>query len=124
MKRLKKILALALAMAMVLSMSAISAFAADTHTITVASTDTHTYKIYQVLTGTLSEEGSKQLGNPAWGADVIANPGNVNDFIASITAAGVTEQDIAQLVGAKVDTTKGPGPVDKDHPATNLATGY
>ena len=122
MKKMKKILALALAMAMVLSMSALSAFAADTHTITVSSSDTHTYKIYQVLTGTLSEAGSKQLGDPKWGADVVAEPGNVNDFIASLE--GKSEQDVAQLVGAKVDTTKGSGPVDKDHPATGLATGY
>ena len=124
MKRLKRIMALVITIAMVLGMTSMTAFAADTHTITVSPTDTHTYKIYQVLTGTLSEEGSKQLGNPAWGADVIAEPGNVNDFITSITAAGISEQDIAQLVGAKVDTTKGSGPVDKDHPATGLATGY
>jgi fimbrial isopeptide formation D2 family protein/LPXTG-motif cell wall-anchored protein len=123
MKKMKKMLALALAIVMTLAMG-VTAFAADGHTITVSSTDTHTYKIYQVLTGTLSEEGSKQLGDPAWGADAIADPGDVNEFIASITAAGLSDQDIAQLVAAKVDTTKGHGPVDKDHPATGLATGY
>ena len=124
MKKLKKIMAVVMAAVMCVTMG-ISAFAAeDTHTITLSNTDTHTYKIYQVLTGTLSEEGSKQLGNPAWGADVIAEPGDVNDFIESITAEDISEQDIAQLVGAKVDTTKGSGPVDKDHPATGLATGY
>ena len=103
---------------------AMPAMAADTYTITLDSKDTHTYKIYQVMTGTLSTEGSKQLGNPAWGADVIDEPGDINDFITSITATGLSEQDIAQLVAGKVDTTKGRGPVDKDHPATGLATGY
>ena len=125
MKKIRKITALLLAAVLIVAM-AVPALAADTtHSISLKSTDTHTYKVYQVLTGTLSEEGSSQLGNPAWGADAIANPGDVNAFITSITAEGISDQDIAQLVAEKVDTTtNGRGTVDKDHPITDLATGY
>ena len=124
MKNLKKIMVLLIAMVMVVGMS-VSVFAADTHTITVKSTDTHTYKVFQVLTGTLSEEGSYQLGNPEWGADAISEPGDVNTFITSITADGLTEAQIADLVAAKANTTgNGRGTVDKDNPMSGLATGY
>ncbi len=125
MKKLKKMMALVLAVAMCLAMSmttTVMSFADDGHTISLKSTDTHTYKVFQVLTGTLAEAGSKELGNPAWGADAIANPGDVNAFIASLE--GKSEQDIAQLVAAKVDTNKGRGNVDKDNPLENLTTGY
>ena len=54
MKRLKRIMALVIAMAMVVAM-ALPAFGAS---ITLKSDDTHTYKVFQVLTGTLAEEGS------------------------------------------------------------------
>ena len=40
------------------------------YTISVAESDTHTYKVYQILTGTLIA-GEEKLGNPAWGADAI-----------------------------------------------------
>lgn len=143
MKRLKKILALAIAMAMVLTMMSISAFAegegegeggggetppAQEETLTAEyiklnSTDTHTYRVFQVLTGTLASEGSKNLGNPAWGADAIANPGDIADFIASLE--GQSETQIADLVAAKVNTSgDGRGTVDKDHPIQGLAKGY
>jgi fimbrial isopeptide formation D2 family protein/LPXTG-motif cell wall-anchored protein len=104
-----------------------TAFAADdsTHSISLSSGDTHTYRVFQVLTGTLAEEGDNQLGNPVWGADVIANPGSVDAFIAQITATNTTEEQIASLVAAKVNTDgDGRGTVDKDHPITGLATGY
>ena len=48
--------------------ASVSAFADDpTYTITV--NDNHTYRVFQVLTGTLSDANSKKLGNPEWGAD-------------------------------------------------------
>ena len=121
MRSLKKISALLIATVMMLGM----VLPAMAHTISVKDTDTHQYKVFQVLTGTLSEAGSKQLGNPAWGADAIENPGSVDAFITSITAEGISEQDIAQLVAAKVNTTgNGRGTVDKDHPMKDLASGY
>lgn len=121
MKHFKKMMALVIATVIMVAM-AIPTMAAG-HTISVKATDTHTYKVFQVLTGTLAEAGSKQLGNPAWGADAIAEPGEVNAFIDSL--AGKSEQDVAQLVAAKVNTAgNGRGTVDKDHPISDLATGY
>lgn len=123
MKHIKKVVTLFLAFAMVLAMSA-TVFAAG-HTISVKDDDTHTYRVFQVLTGTLAEEGSKQLGNPAWGADAIAEPGDVNAFIDSISEDGLSDQDIAQMVAAKVDTTgTGQGTVKAGAPLEDLATGY
>ena len=104
MKKLTKIMALVLAMVMALAMS-VPAMAAG-HTISVAENDTHEYKVFQVLTGTLSEEGSTQLGNPAWGADATADAQaeqSAQEFIDSL--AGLTDQDVAQAVAAVVDTT-------------------
>ena len=114
-------MAIAIAVVMVLAMTT-SAFAAS---ITLKEGDTHTYTVYQVLTGTLASEGSDQLGNPAWGADAIAEPGDVNDFISDITAAGLSEAEIAAKVAAKVDITgDGQGTVTDEQPLTGLATGY
>ena len=135
MKKMKKMMALVLAVAMCLAMSmttTVMSFADDDpapttgHTISLKSTDTHTYQVFQVLTGTLAEAGSKELGNPAWGADATAEAKatDVNDFIEDVTNANLSEQDVAQLVATKVDTTKGQGTIDKDHPMSGLATGY
>ena len=109
-------------MVMALALSAVPAFAAS---IQLNNSDTHQYKVYQVLTGTLSQADSKQLGNPAWGADAKADAGDVNTFINEITAAGLSEADIAAKVAAKVDTTgDGQGTVTANAPLTGLATGY
>ena len=124
MKKLKRLLALAIAMAMVLTMMSVTAFAAG-HTISVKDTDTHEYKVFQVLTGTLAEPGSKQLGNPAWGADATdaAKEGTAQAFIDSL--AGLSDQDVAQAVAAVVDTSSnGRGTIKKGQPLTDLATGY
>lgn len=123
MKHFKHIIATALTLFMAFAL-AVPAWAADpTYTITVPAGDTHEYKIYQVLTGTLSAADSKELGNPEWGADVVANPGEVDAFIASLE--GKTEAQIANLVSAKVDTTKaGQGTVSYGEPKSGLAAGY
>ena len=120
-ERIKKTLAFAIAMIMILAMSS----AAFAHDISVNNDDTHTYKVFQVLKGTLAKAGDQNLGNPAWGADAVAEPGDVKDFIKSITASGLTEAQIAELVSAKVNTEgDGRGTVDKGHPITGLETGY
>ncbi len=121
MKKIKKLMALVIALAMVLGMGT-SVFAAG-HTISVSSNDTHTYKVFQVLTGTLAEEGSAKLGNPVWGADAKENPGDVVDFIDSLQ--GKTEAQVADLVAAKVDTTgAGQGTVKSGESLSGLETGY
>ena len=130
MKKMKKMMALVLAVAMCLAMSmttTVMSFAATTHSISVADTDTHEYKVFQVLTGTLAAEGSQELGNPAWGDDATdeAKATDVNAFITEITASGKSKQDIAQAVAARVDTSAaGQGTVKKGQDLTDLATGY
>jgi len=123
MKTMKKVLALLVAVLMALSM--VAAFAENpTYTITVNSSDNHTYRVYQVLTGTLSDANSKKLGNPAWGADAKDSTADVNDFIESINATGLDRDDIAALVTAAVNTNgEGQGTVDKEHPKT-VTPGY
>ena len=124
MRKIKVLVALVLAVMMVLSVASV-AFADDpTYTISVASTDNHTYKVYQVLVGTLADGTSKALGNPAWGADAADPTANVNTFITSITASGLTRAQISALVEAATNTTgNGRGTVDKDNPMT-VAPGY
>jgi fimbrial isopeptide formation D2 family protein/LPXTG-motif cell wall-anchored protein len=131
MKRLRSIIASILAIVMSFTMSA-TAFADGGHTISLADGDTHTYRVYQVLTGTLSKEGSTELGDPAWGEDVLTsvqNSQNVNDFIASLNATN-DQQVIANLVydvldlGDPEDPNRGQGVVAPNKPIKNLVTGY
>ena len=129
MKHLRSILASIVAIVMVFAMG-VPAYAVenDTHTISLVDTDTHTYRVYQVLTGTLAKEGESELGNPAWGADAIDNPGDVNEFIDSIKDKDAST--VADLVIKKVKTEgnaegeKGRGTVSKDKPLSGLKTGY
>ena len=115
--------ALVIATVMTLAMST-TVLAAS---IELKSGDTHEYKVFQVLTGTLAEAGSKQLGDPAWGADAIANPGDVKAFITDITAAGLSDAEIAAKVAAKVNTSgAGRGTIGGENAKklSDLATGY
>ena len=53
MRKLKKLMALALTLAFALTMGTVSTFAASVE-INTDSTDTHVYKVYQIFTGDLS----------------------------------------------------------------------
>ena len=141
MKKFRKMIALLFAMTMVLSMG-ITAFAevptsqtidansaADAttgkYTISVASTDTHTYKVYQILTGTLVA-GESKLGNPTWGSDAAATTtyATEDDFITAITATGLSNQQINAIAGAVLkENAAGVGTVDKDH-TLDVVPGY
>lgn len=67
MKKIKKMLAMLLTLIMAMAL-AISAFAADTYTITIDNkTSGHTYEAYQVFKGDLSRD---VLSNIEWGAGV------------------------------------------------------
>jgi len=103
--------------------------AADTngkYTISVASSDTHTYKVYQILTGSLIA-GETKLGDPKWGADAKTTPGTntgVEAFITSITTGTKSNAEINDLVGAQLATdATGRGTVDKAN-SMNVAPGY
>ncbi|MBP3241429.1 MAG: isopeptide-forming domain-containing fimbrial protein, partial [Oribacterium sp.] len=77
------------------------------YTISVAESDTHTYKVYQILTGTLIA-GEERLGNPAWGADAInyglttdESTKALNEFITNITKEELSNVEINDLVLAQ-----------------------
>lgn len=117
MKTLKKMMALMIAVVMCMAMT-VTAFAAiptsqtidsgsaadqdGKYDITVAATDTHSYKVYQILTGSLVA-GESKLGDPAWGSDAAATAtyATPKAFVDAIIATGLTNvqiNDIAKSV--------------------------
>lgn len=67
MKRVKRVLALLAALALVLAM-AVPAFADEVTCSITAPNNGHTYEVYQIFTGTLSENnGTKVLSDIKWG---------------------------------------------------------
>lgn len=124
MKNMKKLVALVLVAMLTLSLASVALAEDPTYKITVNSSDNHTYRVYQVLVGTLADGDSKALGNPEWGDDAKDSSANVDDFITSITASGLTRDQISALVTAATDVDGvGQGTVDKDNPK-NVAPGY
>lgn len=103
MKRIKKLASLFLAMVMVLAMT-MTAFAADgDYTLTINTVKGHTYKIYQLATGDVSENGQK-LSNIAVGANA-----KTDTTIEKITALeGMSGADLGDAAEALVDTTGSP----------------
>lgn len=128
MKHVKHLLVAALTVFMA-AVLAVPAYAAG-HTISVSNDDTHTYKVYQVLTGTLSEAGSKELGNPAWGSAVTPGAdGKVGDYAdaqAFVDAIkNLSGQDLAEAVAGVLDTDPADeGTLSKGNAVSDLATGY
>lgn len=80
---------------------AASATAADTYNITVPQTDSHTYSVYQVFTGDLSEG---TLSNIKAGKNFNASNG-AGDKGQDLTAAEAAEK-IAKVSGTATDTEK------------------
>ena len=80
---------------------AASATAADTYDITVPQTDSHTYSVYQVFTGDLSEG---TLSNIKAGKNFNASNG-AGDKGQDLTAAEAAEK-IAKVSGTATDTEK------------------
>ncbi len=124
MKRIKKLASLLLAMVMVLAMT-MTAFAADgDYTLTINTVKGHTYKIYQLATGDVSENGQK-LSNIAVGANAKAET-----TIDEITALeGMSGADLGDAAEKLVDTTGKPAAEiiagDKDEAkSVTLAGGY
>lgn len=103
MKRIKKLASLLLAMVMVLAMT-MTAFAADgDYTLTINTVKGHTYKIYQLATGDVSENGQK-LSNIAVGANA-----KTDTTIEKITALeGKSGAELGTAAEALVDTTGTP----------------
>ena len=101
MKRVKRVLALLAAFALVLAM-AVQAFADGTCSIT-APANGHTYEVYQIFTGTLSEDdGTKVLSDIKWGKN------GINDGTAVTVGESVPETVLNAIKGVatKSDSEK------------------
>ena len=99
MKRMKKMVSIALTLVMAfaraLTMKVTTTFAADkTFTITAPSND-HTYEIYQIFTGDLSENGST-LPNVKWGSNGKGTAGNDVDKTVLDEIKGLKSDDADQ----------------------------
>lgn len=91
MKCMKKLAAMMLTLIMALAL-AVPAFAADTtYTITVPSGNNHTYEVYQIFTGDLTEKATGELilSNVKWGANSTQTVGSAvsDDVITELTDA-------------------------------------
>ena len=121
---MKKIIALLLALMLVLSLSA-TAFAADaTETISVKSTDSHKYEVFQIFTGTLSEDG--KLGSVALRQNgKLPEGATIESALAALSAlnsASDTEK-LAEAVKYLDDTKPSMGTVDKSN-SLDVEPGY
>lgn len=102
MKRVKRVLALLAAFALVLAM-AVPAFAEEATCSITAPNNGHTYEVYQIFTGTLSEDkGTKVLSDIKWGKN------GINDGTAVTVGESVPETVLNAIKGvaAKSDSEK------------------
>lgn len=131
MKKMKRLVALALSVVMVLAMS-VFAFAADgqtTHKITVKNTedhpDSHTYAIYQIFTGDFADG---TLSNVKWGMNGTGTIGNSvdNTTLKALTDVNSkSEREILAVVEQYADLTGDPvGTVDKNNSYDDAVPGY
>lgn len=146
MKPMKRLLGVLLAAVTVLAMN-ITAFAADTYTITINNSNTgHQYDAYQVFSGELS---GNILSNVEWGNDVknaelltaLQSDSNIGSyFTACSTAADVAKvleefgnnseeiDAFAAVVGKNLSDsatgTSGTEPSDGKYSITGLSAGY
>ena len=102
MKRVKRVLALLAAFALVLAM-AVPAFAEEATCSITAPNNGHTYEVYQIFTGTLSEDkGTKVLSDIKWGKN------GINDGTAVTVGESVPETVLNAIKGVatKSDSEK------------------
>lgn len=115
MKRVKRVLALLAAFALVLAM-AVPAFAEEATCSITAPNNEHNYEVYQIFTGTLSEDkGTKVLSDIKWGQnsknrDAGANVGDkVSETVLKEITDVATKSDSEKLdvIEKYVDLTAG-----------------
>lgn len=102
MKRVKRVLALLAAFALVLAM-AVPAFANGAACSITAPNNGHTYEVYQIFTGTLTEDnGTKVLSDIKWGKN------GINDNTAVTVGESVPENVLNAIKGVatKSDSEK------------------
>ena len=143
MKKMKRLVALALSVVMVLAMSVV-AFADDsasesttatgntttpeTYTIT-APDNNHTYEVYQIFTAKLStdDEGNRILSDVKWGKNGTGKENDDVDTTILNAIKGTTDNDTAKLavISKYVKlTSQKYGEVKKDKPLTGVPAGY
>ena len=94
MKKMKRLVALALSVVMVLAMSVV-AFAQNeggTYNITAPANDNHVYEIYQIFTGDLDSSG-ETLSNVKWGENGIETTGSKVDETILTTLKNLSGTD-------------------------------
>lgn len=102
MKRVKRVLALLAAFALVLAM-AVPAWAEEATCSITAPNNGHTYEVYQIFTGTLSEDnGTKVLSDIKWGKN------GINKDTAVTVGESVPETVLKEItdVATKSDSEK------------------
>lgn len=131
MKHSKKLASLLLALVMALSL-AVTAFAAETYSITINnSAEGHTYEAYQIFTGDLAtnEAGNKVLSNIVWGSGVSEAGQTALGDAAAKTETLKTEADakaFAKAVAPYLTTAAGSANTvtDGKYVISGLAAGY
>ena len=106
MKKMKRLVALALSVVMMLAMSVV-AFADEpeptTYSITINNAASgHTYKAYQIFAGDLKEDNSgKTLSNITWGTGVTTG-GQAALGVAKTKAKSLTTEENAKIFAKEV----------------------
>lgn len=101
MRKMKKMMAMLLALVMTMAMS-LPVFAADEYRISVAEGDTHTYQVYQIFTGDLSDG---ILSNVKWGQNGTGTSGDAvdSDILSGLEAAKGSDTEQLALIKQYVD---------------------
>lgn len=126
MKKMKRLVALALSVVMVLAMS-VFAFADETYTITIKNaSEGHTYEAYQIFAGDLSDG---VLSNIKWGTGV-SDAGQTALGDAAKKAATLTNEESAAAFAKEVaeylqqPATSSPSQTKGEYTISGLAAGY
>lgn len=124
MNKMKKLLALLLAAVLCLGMATVAMAANDdgSYNLSIKTVANHTYKIYQLATGTVSENG-ETLSNIAVGANAAANT-SVTDITALVSKTGT---ELGEAAVALVDVNSSPIAIvvgDGSTKTVTLAGGY
>ena len=130
MKHIKKLASLLLVLVMALSL-AVTAFAAETYSITINnSAEGHTYEAYQIFTGDLVEkDGTKILSNIVWGSGISEAGQTALGDAAAKAETLKTEDDakaFAKAVAPYLTTAAGSANTvtDGKYVISGLAAGY
>lgn len=100
MKRVKRVLALLAAFALVLAM-AVPAFADEATCSITAPNNGHTYEVYQIFTGTLTEDnGTKVLSDIKWGKN------GINDRTAVTVGESVPETVLTAIKAVATESDR------------------